>query len=81
MYVATLRRKARRPVTLLLFIDFFVVLVTGILMIQFLRGYLPKATVDVISKIHTISGIVMGILTILHMWVEFRVLVKLLFGK
>ncbi len=66
--------KIRKLITLLLVIDFIIVLVTGIPMVQFLGIVLPKTIDALVRKIHTISGIIMGVLGILHIWIELRVM-------
>jgi len=66
--------KIRKLITLVLVVDFLVVLATGIPVIQFLGIILPKTTDALIRKIHTISGIVMGIFGILHLWIELRIM-------
>ncbi len=59
--------------TLTLIVAFFVVLATGILIVPFLWGIFSLGTSEIfIRKVHTISGIIMGLLSIVHIWLEFR---------
>ena len=74
--------KVKGALTLLLLIDFLVVFVSGVVLLMYQRGSAQMANM-MWNKMHTISGILMGVLVLIHFVLNYRIFaceLRALFG-
>jgi len=75
--------KVKGALTLLLLIDFLVVFVSGVVLLMYQRGSAQMANMMMWNKMHTISGILMGVLVLIHFVLNYRIFaceLRALFG-